>query len=174
MDADQLLLRPEQPADADAVNEVVAEAFRQPWAAGTPAEVALVHALRAHESWIAALCLVAEVDDRVVGQVTCSRGRVDDVPAIGLGPVAVAPDQQGRSVGTALMTTVLRLAADAGEPLVALLGDPGYYARFGFVRADTVGIQPPDPAWAPHFQVAVLNPPAPTGTFHYAAPFSDL
>ena len=36
--------------------------------------------------------------------------------------------------------------ADAlGEPLVVLLGHPGYYPRFGFERASALGLEPPSP-----------------------------
>ena len=49
-------------------------------------------------------------------------------------------------------------AADAlGEPLVALLGDPGYYRRFGFELSTVYQITPPRPQWQPHFQVRVLS-----------------
>ena len=38
-------------------------------------------------------------------------------------------------------------AADAaGEPLIALRGDPRFYIRFGFVPASELGVDAPDPA----------------------------
>ncbi len=61
--------------------------------------------------------------------------------------------------------------------LVALLGEPAYYRRFGFVPSSTHGIEPPDPAWGPYFQVRVLAATPPetlAGTFRYAEPFSRL
>ena len=48
-----------------------------------------------------------------------------------------------------------------GEPLLLVEGNPKYYGRFGFVRADELGLLPPPEAlydWA--FQVAVLDPNA--------------
>jgi putative acetyltransferase len=68
-------------------------------------------------------------------------------------------------------------AADAlHEPLVALLGSPDYYRRFGFVPATEHGIQAPDPTWARFFQVRLLSAYRPTirGEFRYAEPFSRL
>ena len=68
-------------------------------------------------------------------------------------------------------------AADAsGEPLIALLGDHRFYGRFGFIAASELGITAPDPGWGDHFQVRALTdrPPSITGTFRYAAPFTDL
>lgn len=42
--------------------------------------------------------------------------------ALGLGPLAVRPDQQGQGVGQALMHAVLGAADALGKPFVALLG----------------------------------------------------
>ena len=103
--------------------------------------------------------------------MVCTRGFVDAAPVVGLGPISVRPDRQGRGVGHALMHAVLGAAEAAGEPLVALLG-ARFYRRFGFVPAAQVGIASPDPAWGEHCQVRTLGPPI-TGTFRYAAPFAD-
>jgi len=68
-------------------------------------------------------------------------------------------------------------AADAlGEPLVALLGDPGYYQRFGFRLAAEYQINPPAASWQPRFQVRVLTcyRPSVAGTFRYAEPFDRV
>jgi predicted N-acetyltransferase YhbS len=53
-------------------------------------------------------------------------------------------------------------------------GEPAYYRRFGFVRADELGLLPPPEAlydWA--LQVAVLEPEAmlPQGRVVYSEPF---
>ena len=71
------------------------------------------------------------------------------------------------------MHAVLGAADALGEPLVALLGDPAYYRRFGFRPASTVGVEAPDPAWGEKFQVRTLTAyePGLTGTFEYAEPF---
>ena len=166
------MLRPEMPGDAQAVAAVHRAAFPVEEGAEEPVEVGLVDALRAGGHLVGGLTLVAEVDDRVVGHVACSRGTIDGVhPAVGIGPIGVLPAVQGRGVGAALMTTVTRLATDAGETLLALLGDPALYARFGYVTSTEVGVEAPDPAWGVHFQVRPLVPDHPTGRFHYAPPF---
>ncbi|MEJ7798273.1 MAG: integrase core domain-containing protein, partial [Solirubrobacteraceae bacterium] len=38
--------------------------------------------------WLLTLSVVAVADDAVIGHVVCSRGFVDDTPALGLGPEA--------------------------------------------------------------------------------------
>jgi putative acetyltransferase len=78
-------------------------------------------------------------------------------------------------VGTALMHAVLGAADALGEPLVALLGNPLYYGRFGFVPAQPAGIVAPVPAWGDNFQVRTLSRyEGQTGRFRYAAPFDRL
>ena len=62
------------------------------------------------------------------------------------------------------MHAVLGAAEALDAPLVALLGNPGFYRRFGFVPSTDVGIEAPDPAWGVHFQVRPLGGVAqPTG-----------
>jgi predicted N-acetyltransferase YhbS len=57
------------------------------------------------------------------------------------------------------------------ERLVALLGAPAYYRRFGFVPAAEVGVASPDPAWGEHFQARRLRDVPTGGRFRYAEPF---
>ena len=170
-----VLIRRETLDDADAVHAVTAAAFARP---GSPdvAEARLLTELRDCDAWLAGLSLVAVVEDVVVGHVVCSRGRVADTPVLALGPLSVLPGRQRRGVGLALMHTVLGAADALGEPLVALLGAPGYYARFGFRLAGEYGIVPPVPEWRPHFQVRTLSAydPEIRGTFAYPEPFERV
>lgn len=176
-----VLIRRERPGDVEAVQAVVAAAFARPEApAQLPIEVALLDQLRTDPGWLPALSLVAvgpgggeSDDDSIVGQVVCTRGAVDGAPALGLGPLAVRPDRQGQGVGSALMHAVLGAADALGEPLVALLGEPLYYSRFGFRPSSRYGIAPPDPRWGDYFQVRPLaGHHTVNGTFTYAGPFN--
>ncbi len=54
-----------------------------------------------------------------------------------LGPVAVAADSECKGLGSALMAAVLALADAAGAPPMLLIGDAGFYGRFGFASAAT-------------------------------------
>jgi putative acetyltransferase len=172
-----MLIRRETPGDVVAVREVTAAAFG-PGPDGAPAkEARLVDELRRCDAWIPALSLVAiGPHGDVVGHVLCTWGRVEAVPVLGLGPLSVRPDHQGRGVGKALVHTVLGAADALDEPLVALLGSPGYYTRFGFRAAAEVGIEAPDPNWGEAFQVRTLSGhrPAIRGAFRYPAPFDGL
>ncbi len=156
----------ERPGDGSAVRAVTSAAFGRSW------EADLVDALRNDPGWL--LSLVALDTGEVVGHVLGTRADVDAVPVLALGPLAVRPDRQGRGIGTALVHALLGAADVLDEPLVALLGDPRYYGRFGFRLAAEYGITPPVDEWVPHFQVRPLTRyrPGIRGRFAYAAPFT--
>lgn len=142
-----------------------------------PVEVGLLGELRGCVGWIPELSFVGVGEgDEVVGHVVCTRGYVGEVPAVGLGPLSVRPDQQRRGVGKALVHTVLGAADALGEPFVALLGSPAYYGRYGFRPSTQYGIVAPDPGYGEYFQVRTLSAYEPTvrGTFAYAEPFDHL
>lgn len=195
-----VLVRREGSDDVEAVRAVVGAAFdratRDPGTGGSdvpgsgtggpggpgagsvdaPVEVTLLDRLRADVGWLPRFSLVAQRPDdpAVIGHVVCTRGRVGDRPALGLGPLAVAPAEQYRGVGSALMHAALGAAEASGESLVAVLGEPAYYGRFGFRPASEHGVTAPDPAWGEYFQVRSFRPAAPVGRFAYAAPFAEL
>jgi putative acetyltransferase len=159
--------------DQSAVRAVHNAAFG---GAADTAEARLVDDLRADGDVIPALSIIAVLDYDVVGHVICSRASIADRPSIGLGPLGVIPAYQRRGVGQALLHAVLAAADALDEPAVALLGDPAYYSRFGFVPGATRGILPPVPEWGRHFQVRLLNAwdDSLHGTFRYAQAFDRL
>lgn len=169
-----MIVRRELAGDRAEVADVVARAFESN--GSPPPEVGLLDALRKCSGWISKLSLVAVRDDQVVGHVVCSRGAVGSVAALGLGPIAVDPAVQRKGIGSALMHSVLGAAEAKGEPLVALLGNPEFYSKFGFVASTEHGIAPPDPAWGSYFQVRTFDrfDSGIHGTFAYAAPFNNL
>ncbi|MEM9034362.1 MAG: N-acetyltransferase [Actinomycetota bacterium] len=168
-----LIVRRERVDDRATSRAVHASAFAT--GEGEAVEAGLLDALR-EDGFIAELSWVAELDGTVVGHCISTRGAVGDVPALGLGPIGVQPDLQRGGVGTALMRASIGAADALGEPLIALLGDPGYYGRFGFVASGAVGIEPPEAGWGAYFQVLTLSAWTPdiSGPFRYAAPFDDL
>lgn len=166
-----MIVRRERPGDVAAARQLHVDAFP------TEVEAGLLDELRRDEGWLPDLSLVADDGDAVVGHVVCTRGTIgaDRRPALGLGPIAVRPDRQGDGIGSTLVHAVVAVAEARGEVLVALLGDPGFYGRLGFVPAADVGVEAPDSGWGVHFQVRVLDPSAVVaGPFAYAAPFDRL
>jgi putative acetyltransferase len=173
-----VIIRREQPGDEARIHEIHSRAFRRPEAPDVdPVEAKLVDDLRASSDWVPELSLVALRDQEIVGHVVCSRGVVlPTTPALGLGPLGVEPAQQANGVGLALVHAVLGASDALGAPLVALLGAPGYYSRFGFVASTTLGIEPPEEHYGDHFQVRTLAAydPSLTGKFQYAAAFDAV
>ncbi|WP_086691575.1 GNAT family N-acetyltransferase [Streptomyces recifensis] len=171
-----MLIRREAPADEPAVRAVTAAAFAKP-DTPDPVEAGLLDRLRTCEAWLPELSMVATGEQgEIVGHVVCTRGHVGTHPVLALGPLSVHPAHQRRGVGLALVHSVLGAADATGEPLVALLGNPAYYNRFGFRASTRYGITPPDPGWGEYFQVRTLTAyqPALRGAFAYPEPFNDL
>ncbi|MFE3544112.1 GNAT family N-acetyltransferase [Nocardia sp. NPDC059177] len=175
-----MLIRREIPADAAAIAAVHRGAFASHYAddpaVTEPPEVALIDALRADESWMPTLSLVALENDTVLGHILLTRAGIGPFPVLALGPLGVVPDRQKSGIGSALMHAALGAADAMDEPVVGLVGDPTYYSRFGFVPGARLGIVPDEAAWAEYFQVRPLTAydSAVTGEFRYPAPFYAL
>jgi putative acetyltransferase len=176
-----VIVRRERPADHAQVHDLHVAAFTVDPVSGAVRapddvpEARLVGDLREDAGFLPHLSLVA-VDGDVVGHVIATRGWLDPLgsPALGLGPLGVLPRAQGRGIGTVLVHALLAAAEACDEGVVALLGSPAYYRRFGFRPSAELGIRPPDAAWGDHFQARRLRAPAVEGTFRYAAPFDAL
>jgi putative acetyltransferase len=170
-----LEVRRECRGDEDAVREVHRAALTRE-GNDPPIETALLDRLRADPGWLPRLSLVAVVKGEVVGHVVATRATLEPstTPVLGLAPLGVLPRLQRRGLGTALVHALLAAAEARDETLVGVLGEPGYYGRFGFVTATEVGVAPPDPAWGAYFQIRSLVGRIPTGRFRYAAPFDEL
>jgi len=172
----ECVIRPEQPADHDAIRRVVAAAFK------SANEADLVERIRAAPEYVPELSLVAEVKGTVVGHVMVSYTALDDGTTrhqiFQLSPLAVAPEHQGDGVGSALVRAVLERANDLGAEFVILEGDPRYYSRFGFEPAAPHGILIHLPDWAPPeaAQICLLSgaPPSVSGRVIYPASFDAV
>ena len=142
--AEGVVIRPERDADHPVIAEVVRAAF-----VGHPDEVAsFVERIRASEQFIPELALIAEDSSGVVAHVMLSWVGVEggSRPRIlNLTPMSVRPDRQRIGVGTRLIRDALGRAEAAGEPAVMVEGIPGYYHRFGFEQASTLGFGSPHP-----------------------------
>jgi putative acetyltransferase len=175
---ESMLIRRENPGDVDAIRGIARAAFMHPGRTSIlPPEAGLIDELRSSDYFLPALSLVAVNSHAdVVGHVLCTRGRVDSAPVLALGPLAVHPDQQRSGVGLALMHAILGAAEALDEPLVGVLGDPGYYSRFGFRPSEEYEIKPPVPEWRAYFQIRALAGYSPLvhGTFTYPEPFHRL
>jgi putative acetyltransferase len=163
------MIRTARPDDGDAILAVVDAAFSDD-SRDAHEEIDIVRATWRLGAAGAGLELVAVEDDTVVGHVLGATGHLGDREVVGVAPLAVTPSRQGRGIGTALMTELIARARSAALPLLVLLGDPGYYRRFGFEPSGPLGITypvvgPDDP----HFLVCRLDGDDPSyrGDFTY-------
>jgi putative acetyltransferase len=108
----------------------------------------------------ASISLVGTVDARIVGHVIFTKCGVAGtrITAMLLGPLAVAKAWQRQGVGSAIVHAGLRRLEDADVNRVYVLGDPGYYGRFGFMTESSVETPFPLPAeWENAWQSKVLD-----------------
>ena len=136
----------------------------------------LTHELRASEWYEPGLSFVAEEGGVLVGHVMNTWNWLEggSPQVLQLSPLGVLPEHQGRGHGSALVRASLDAVRARGEPLLLVEGNPAYYGRFGFVRADELGLLPPPEALhEAAVQVAVLDDDAmlPQGRVVYSEPF---
>ena len=159
-----VIVRFERRADADAIRDVTEAAFRgMEHADGSEPEIPG----RLRDAGALRLSLVAEEDGEIVGHVAFSPASVgEEMDWVALGPVSVRPDRQREGIGSRLIEGGLEEVRRGARGCV-VLGDPAYYARFGFVPAESL-------RWgevsAPFLQVLPWSGDVPSGEviFHRA------
>lgn len=131
-----MFIRLAKPRDFDQVADLVQAVF------GRYDEALLVESLRKDRKimyeW------VATESEELIGHLVMSRLR-SPKHCLALGPVSVAPDLQGKGVGSALIHAALEKAEEEEWVAVFVLGDPKYYDRFGFDIARASSFSSPYP-----------------------------
>lgn len=162
-----MMIRQEQEQDHDAVKQVTADAFalREH---SNQTEPAIIAALR--DAGALTISLVATDGDEIVGHVAFSPVTIDgeDHRWFGLGPVSVRPDLQGRGIGDALIRQGLNELRAQGAAGCVLLGNPGYYRRFGFENDPDLRYPGAPPEY---FMRLTFGGSDPTGQVEYHAAF---
>lgn len=144
---DTVAIRPCLPGDSASLEALYAAAF--------PDEDLLPLLRRLLEEQHGELCLVALADGEPAGHVVFTichlAGRTENVAL--LGPLAVAPTQQRRGIGGALVRAGMGRLKNDGIVRIFVLGDPAYYERFGFApeRGVSTPYTIPD-EWRPALQ----------------------
>lgn len=163
--SDGLTIRPETGADHRAVAALLEEAFPG------PDEARLVERLRADGDMM--IALVAEAAGEIVGHVAFSRMSAP-FRALGLAPVAVRADRRRQGIADRLIRAGIDLARAGGWQALFVLGEPGYYDRFGFSASTAARY---DCVYAgPYLMALPLAPdlPARDGAISYAPAFGAL
>lgn len=178
-----LTIRLETPMDYRAVEELTREAF---WV-GTDCrkyidEHLLVHKMRQVDCFLPELALVAELDGEIVGNIMYTKLKIitkegTEHETLTFGPLSVLPKFQNKGIGKALIRTSFKRAKEFGHIAIIIFGEPDYYPRVGFKRAEELGLTTKDGMVFPAFMVLELVPGVLRGiqgVYHEAAVYSDL
>ena len=158
-----VVIRAEQPADIASISRLTEIAFRD-HEHSSRTEQFIVDGLR--RAGVLTVSLVAVDNDTIVGHVAVSPVSISSGVTgwYGLGPISVLPERQRQGIGSQLMHAALADLRRLGAKGCVVLGDPGYYGRFGF-RAHP-GLELPGVP-AEYFQAVSFGGALPTGTVRY-------
>ena len=126
-----IIIRDESESDIDTISAITKAAF-ETLPVSNHTEQFIIKALRKANALT--ISLVAETEGKVVGHIAFSPVAISDGSPdwYGLGPISVLPELQKQGIGKALMREGLSLLRSLGAKGCVLVGDPGYYERFGF------------------------------------------
>lgn len=160
-------IRLERPGEEDAIDSLIDRAFAEV-EHSDGRESAIVRGLRA--AGALALSLVAVRDGRLVGHAAFSPVRIEGEGEgwFGLGPVGIHPAHQRHGVGSALIRQGIGQLRGGGARGILVLGEPGYYGRFGFAHDPRLTFPGPPPEY---FQRIVFHGAPPHGPVRYAEAF---
>ncbi len=167
-----LQLRHETPGDIAAIEAVTVAAFADaPHTSHT--EQFIVRALRAAKELT--LSIIAEEQGRIVGHVALSPVTITNNTGhkiegwFGLGPISVLPQRQRQGIGSRLMKQALSELRGIHAAGCVLLGDPAYYARFGFQAHPGLQLPGVPPGY---FLALAFQGPVPEGIAQYSDAFN--
>ena len=148
----------ERPADDSLIEPLLDRCF------GFDRHHKTVYRLREGVAPIAELSFAAVAhDEELLGSLRFWPVLIGEAPAILLGPLAVEPALQGRGIGRGLLRHGLIQAKCLGAKICVVVGEPGYYAPFGFENAAGLGLILPGPVEPERFQVLEIVPGALAG-----------
>lgn len=161
-------IRPESTSDIDAIEAVTIAAFlHAPHTSHT--EQFIIRDLRV--AGVLTISLVAELDSVIIGHVAISPVIISDGTKgwYGLGPVSVLPEHQGKGIGSRLIQEALARLKDLSVQGCVVLGEPGYYQRFGFqAHANLILTEVP----AEYFMALIFSGKQPRGIVAYHPAFA--
>ncbi|MGU3540133.1 GNAT family N-acetyltransferase [Methylobacterium sp. A54F] len=149
-----LVIRPEHPSDAPAIDRLHARAF------GPGRFARTAFRLREGVAHLPDLSFAALVGSFLAGSVRVGPAEAGGRPLLALGPLTVDPSFEGRGIGASLMGASLDAARAAGHGVVILVGDAPYYARFGFAPVPPGRLALPGPVDPARFLWLELTPGA--------------
>lgn len=161
-------IRAETTSDQPAITSLTTEAFRLA-EHSSGQEARIINDLR--KAGDLTLSLVCDIAGTVVGHIAFSPVKIagEDMDWYGLGPLSVSPKWQRRGIGGALVREGLFQIKALGAQGCVVLGDPKYYARFGFLPEEGLTLDGPPPEY---FQALSFGDTTPEGAVTYAPAFA--
>ena len=141
-----IIIRPETPADFPVINELIRRAFAEHtgYSDGSD-EVALIEEIRSKSFYRSALSFVALLNGKIVGHFMFSDFPLSPTPQGGydpdkcdlliLAPVAVHADYYRQGIGETMLRKGLEIAKTLDYKGIIVEGDYHFYNRFGFVTS---------------------------------------
>lgn len=160
-------IRDERAGDEPAIRGLTERAFvGRPYSDGDEADV--IERLRRDGDLL--LSLVATSGEVIVAQACWSRAILSNGEDgwMVLGPIAVEPAWQGQGIGRTLIETGEARLRTMGAKGITVLGDPAFYARFGFRQHTPLGLEG---ELGGYLQVKGFGAPIPAATIGYARAF---
>ena len=86
--------------------------------------------------------VIKDITDNIVGSIRFWNIKIDSHSSRGLllGPLAIHPIYQSEGLGEKLVSNSIEQASADNWNWVVLVGDIGYYSKFGFSKSPTSGI----------------------------------
>lgn len=137
-------IRREEVKDHQEAENITREAFWDLYKPGC-VEHLLLHQIRRSKAFIPELDYVACDQGRIVGNIVYTKAYVKDgertTEVLCMGPLSVLPSHQRQGIGSLLLRTTIEKARSLGYRAVLIFGNPAYYRRFGFSKAESLGIK---------------------------------
>lgn len=130
-------IKREEQTEFKTIYNFVKEAFETA-AVSDGKEQDFVDMLRASENYIPELALIAMDEEQIIGHIMLTKFAFNGM--LLLAPLTVKLDYRNQGVGTKLIQKSFKLAKEMNYTSVVLVGDPGYYGRFGFKPSIEFGI----------------------------------
>lgn len=141
-----VIIRPENPSEHDAVNRLIYTAFAEQHGIET-GKFMMEHFMKERQrgTFIPALSLVAVLeDDTIIGEVALHETEIvtenGNITQLVLSQSAVLPEYRMQGIMRMLVEYALDKAEKLGYGAVFLGGSPNLYARYGFEPSSSYGI----------------------------------
>ncbi len=156
----KIVNRPVTPAELSRVSQLHAKVF------GPGRFARAAYRVREDTAPTSNFCRAAYLDEQMIASVRFTQVTIGGAEgALLLGPLAVDPEFAGKGHAQQLIREAIAHVKAARVPLVILVGDESYYARFGFAPVPPGHIMLPGPVAPTRVLAAELIPGA-LATFH--------